>query len=71
MHARKHYKELKKIDSFTKQELKVYQDKMVKDLVEYAYTNIPFYKKYYDQYKVNISKITSVDALQELPIIDK
>ena len=48
------------------------QNKKLLKIINYAYNNIDFYKKFYDEQKVPISKIqTDIKYFNEFPFIDK
>ena len=50
--------------------LEEYQLKKLKELLEYAYKNVPFYRELWDKYGVNY-KINSLDDLKRFPITNK
>lgn len=47
------------------------QNKKLKNLVEYAYKNVPFYKKTFNKLKLKPVDIQSKDDLEKLPVITK
>lgn len=51
--------------------LKEYQDKRVREVVNYAYTYVPFYHRLFKTAGIEPSGITGVDGLGKLPIIRK
>lgn len=65
------YNEMKKFEFISKEEIKRYQDYKFIEVVRYAYNNIEFYKKRYDDYGVNIVEIKGVEDLHKLPLITK
>ena len=54
-----------------KEEFIRYQNKHLKNIVEYAYKYVPFYHKLYKKNNIDISKIKTIDDLEKLPIIKK
>jgi len=62
---------LKKTEKWKKEEFIDYQNKHLRNIVEYAYKNVPFYHKLYKKEGIDISKIKTVDDLQKLPIVKK
>jgi phenylacetate-CoA ligase len=47
------------------------QNKNFTNTINTAYREVPFYKNLYDQYKIDIKHINTVDNLRELPVITK
>jgi phenylacetate-CoA ligase len=67
-----HYKEaLKHEKTLTKQEINDINFQKRINLVKYAYHNIPFYKKFYDDHKIDIEKVSNRGYWAELPILEK
>ena len=54
-----------------RQRLADYQNNYIHDTVAIAYQEVPFYKRLYDKYKVNINNITGIDDLHMLPVVTK
>lgn len=52
-------------------ELKKYQLKKLRELLIHANNNVPFYRKMFNENKINPSEIKSTDDLSQLPIINK
>jgi len=53
------------------EEIKEFQNKKVKHLIEHAYTNVPYYRHIFKQKNLLPHDITSVDDLQQLPFLTK
>ncbi len=51
--------------------IKEYQLKQIQKLVDYAYTNIPLYKKKYDKVGYKVGSIKTFDDFYKLPILYK
>lgn len=66
-----HYKNLKKSERYSINELKELQNERFLNLFRWAINNSPFYKNFYNQYGINESSISSMDDIEKLPIIDK
>lgn len=62
---------LKKNEFISKEEIDELVNKNFLNIVRHAYYNVPFYKEYYDQFGVDISKICSIEDIYKLPFIDK
>jgi phenylacetate-CoA ligase len=43
----------------------------LKAIITHAYDNVPFYKKFYDQYGVTPSDLKSLDDIQKFPILSR
>ena len=54
----------------SKEDIRAYQLKKLKEIIEYAYENVEFYKKLWDANEVDIN-ITSLNDLKKFPIVDK
>jgi phenylacetate-CoA ligase len=67
----------KKLDEFEKMqwysldELKEYQNEKLKALIKHCYENVPYYRMVMDQNKLKPSDIKSVDDLYKLPILTR
>ena len=62
---------LKKTEKWNYKEYLEYQNKHLKNIVEYAYKNTPFYHNLYKKNNIDISKIKTIADLEKLPIIKK
>lgn len=54
----------------SKSDIKAYQLKKLQELISYAYQNVSFYKKLWDNHNVNIY-ISKIEDLEKFPIVDK
>lgn len=62
---------LKESEKWDKDQIADYQVKLLKNIVVFAYKNVPFYKEIYNKYNVDIDSIKSLESLESLPIITK
>lgn len=60
-----------KIETMNLEELKVLQSERLRKMIEYIYTNSPFYKKKLDDAGVNIKEIKTIDDIVKLPFTTK
>lgn len=67
----KTYNEMKMFEFASENHIELYQNLKFVELVRYAYRNIEFYKKKYDDFGVNIDEIKSIKDLDKLPLISK
>ncbi len=51
--------------------IRTYQDKRLRELISYAYQQVPFYKRHMDQHGVQPGDIEGREDLYKLPIIQK
>lgn len=65
------YNELQKNQWESYSELKKEQDKKLRKLVCFAYANVAFYKKQFDQLGITVSDIECIEDLNKLPVINK
>ena len=52
-------------------QLRAYQNKKLRDLVSYAYANVPFYRELYQKHGIKPKDIRTPQDLAKLPIVDK
>jgi len=57
--------------NWERRKLQIYQEKRFREIVHYAYSNVPFYRQMFKTAKVSPSDIRSLDDLNKLPIIRK
>lgn len=60
-----------KIETASKAEIKIFQERKLSELLEYVNTNSPYYKSLFDKENIDISKIKTLEDLQLLPITTK
>lgn len=58
-------------DKYTEDKLKEYRDQKIREIVEYSYTHVLFYRKLFDENKIDYKSIKGLNDLQKIPIIDK
>jgi len=54
-----------------KEELRHYQNEKLREILEYAYENVPFYHRKFKEAGVKPSHIKTIDDLKKLPIVRK
>lgn len=64
-------KQLKKSQFWPKEEIEKLQLKKMKNLVSYAYKNVPYYKKMMDENQLHPSDITDFNNFKKIPILHK
>jgi len=62
---------LKKMEWWSAKQIEEYQNKCFVDIVSHAYNTVPFYRKWYDEYGLDVGKIKSLSDLSTLPILTK
>ena len=62
---------LEKSQWWSKKEIQEYQLRKLYETIEYAYKNVPYYKKVFDDRGILPSDIQSFDDLKKLPILTK
>jgi phenylacetate-CoA ligase len=65
------YQFLKKSDNWSLEKLEHYQLQKCKELLQWAYNNSEFYRKKFDEHKVNPSHLRSLSDLKKFPITTK
>ena len=66
-----HLMRLKEMEWWSQGQIEEYQDKCFVDVVRHAYRTVPFYRKWYDEWGVDIESIKSLRDLPKLPILTK
>lgn len=61
----------KKIETMSRSRMRALQLKRLKEIVEYAYNRVPFYKKKYDEAGVKPSDIKTLEDIRKLPFVTK
>ena len=49
----------------------IQQEKQLRELINFAYKNVPYYKKVFDSVKIKPSDISSIKDLEKLPLLTK
>jgi len=62
---------LEKSQWWSKEEIEEYQIRQLCSIVEYAYNNVPYYKRVFDERGIVPSDIQSFDDLKRLPLLTK
>ena len=62
---------IKKMSTWTTDEIKNWQNKRLKELITHAYQNTAYYKELFDQHSINPSDITNDTDLLKIPILTK
>ncbi len=65
------YAWLMKTEMFSKQDIIAYQDKKVSELINHAYSMIPYYRDVMRQYGLTPDDIQSCEELKKLPVLTK
>ena len=53
------------------EELKEEQERQLRNMVEFAYKNVPYYHKLFDYLKLSLDSIKEIENLEKLPILTK
>jgi len=72
-YARAYYylRSLRKRVFWPKERLRQYQNEKLKEILEYAYENVPFYRRKFEKAGVKPSDVKTVEDLKKLPITRK
>ncbi len=66
-----YYKQIGKMKHWNKEEIDVWQNLKLRNLIEHAYNNVPYYNHIMKKLNLYPSDITSVADLKKLPILKK
>ena len=67
----RHFKEVEKTQWLSVDEIKKIQWNKLKNLLEYAYANVPFYHRVFKTLNLTPKDITTPDDFRKLPVLDK
>ncbi|MCP4747535.1 MAG: phenylacetate--CoA ligase family protein [Desulfobacteraceae bacterium] len=67
----KYLEQLKRMQWWSDEQIKLYQDKNIMMIVRHAYDTVPFYRQLYDDNGVDVSRIKSTSDLKHLPVVTK
>lgn len=67
----KKYNSLKESQWWSTENFKRYQLIKLRDLLNHAYQNVPYYKSLFDEHNINSKDITSLEDFQKIPYLTK
>src|SRR5690554_7053280 len=53
------------------EEIKIFQEELLRKQLRYVYENAPFYKKWFDRQGIHVSEICTIEDLQKLEVVTK
>ncbi|MDA3615211.1 phenylacetate--CoA ligase family protein [Polluticaenibacter yanchengensis] len=59
------------IETATRQEIKIFQEAALRDLLVYLHEHSPFYKDLFANHHIDISKVNTLEDLEQLPVTTK
>lgn len=65
------FNNLQKTEWYTEEEIEKYQFDKLKELLNYAYINIPYYKELFDSINFKPNEVISLNDLEKIPILTK
>lgn len=68
---KKYYKFFEETSTWKEQEILDWQLKKLKDIVQYAYQHVPFYRCFYSEHGINPFEINSFQDFEKIPCVDK
>ncbi len=63
--------ELEKTQWYSKDEYEEYQYRKLKQLIQHAYENVPYYEKLFNEHNIKPADIKSTNDLEKIPILTK
>ncbi|HQB62104.1 MAG TPA: hypothetical protein PK899_10650 [Spirochaetota bacterium] len=64
-------KEIIKISKYSENDIKKYQREKIVDILQYAYKNVPYYKKVFDDSDIIKNGKVELDNFKKLPFLTK
>ena len=58
-------------ETMSRKDIENLQTELLKEKIEYAYKNVPFYKQKFDEYGINKNSINSIEDIRKLPFTTK
>jgi phenylacetate-CoA ligase len=71
LETRRHLRELKRMEGFSRQELEAWQLAKLQEVVRYAYQHVPFYRERYRREDIHPEDIKTLKDFQALPFLTK
>ena len=62
---------LEKSQWFSEEELKEYQNKRLKEIIEHCYENVPYYQNLFHQLRLKPDDFEDAEDLKKLPLLTK
>src|SRR5690554_7854932 len=59
------------IEKASRDEIKTFQETKLKETLQYLKENSPYYKRFFDENKIQISEINTLEDLREIPVTTK
>ncbi|MBZ0328477.1 MAG: AMP-binding protein [Altibacter sp.] len=59
------------IEKATLGEIKLFQEKKLKELISYVFNNSPYYRRVFEQHQIEAETINSLEALRSVPVTTK
>ena len=59
------------IEKASQEEIKILQEKKLKETLQYLNENSPYYKRFFEDNAIRISEINTLEDLQEIPVTTK
>ncbi|AFL80411.1 coenzyme F390 synthetase [Aequorivita sublithincola DSM 14238] len=59
------------IEKASKQEIKAFQEEKLKETLQYLSEHSPFYKRFFKEYKIQVSEIKTLEDLHKIPVTTK
>lgn len=63
--------QLRQTEHFSDTQIREYQNTRLRELIEHAYTTVPFYRKRMRELDIHPSDIAGIDDLHKMPILEK
>lgn len=60
-----------KIEKASREEIKVFQEEKLKEMLQYLKENSPFYQRFFQENNIDISTISRMDDLHKIPVTTK
>lgn len=66
-----YYQNLKQLEWYSNKQISTYQNEKLKEIIQYSYENVPYYRELFLENKINARDINSVEDLVKIPILEK
>lgn len=67
----RYFEWLKHSEWFTEEEIKTYQEQQLREIIQYAYDNVPYYRSVFEERNLTPSDVQTIEDLKKLPILEK
>ncbi len=66
-----YYRQIKKMNTWSREEIESWQNKKIAELIKHAYNNTIYYKELFDKNFIDPNTVNSKESLKQIPVLTK